>query len=113
MSLPGVRSGCEIKQLTANTKSILVTETKHTTSWQEHYLNHRFMVLKPSNTEETHYLFSGFGGLVVRILASGTQDRGFAPSQGRWIFSGEKILRMPSFGREVKPFAPCRRFVAC
>jgi hypothetical protein len=28
-------------------------------------------------------------------------------------FSGEKILSMPSFGREVKPFAPCRRFAAC
>jgi hypothetical protein len=28
-------------------------------------------------------------------------------------FSGEKILGMPSFGREVKPFAPCRRFAAC
>jgi hypothetical protein len=23
------------------------------------------------------------------------------------------ILSMPSFGREVKPFAPCRRFAAC
>jgi hypothetical protein len=28
-------------------------------------------------------------------------------------FSGEKILSMPSFGKEVKPFAPCRRFAAC
>jgi hypothetical protein len=51
-----------------------------------------------------------FGGLVVSMLASGTQDRGFAPGRSRRIFSGEKILRMPSFGREVKPFAPCRRF---
>jgi hypothetical protein len=25
----------------------------------------------------------------------------------------EKILSMPSFRREVKPFAPCRKFVAC
>jgi hypothetical protein len=28
------------------------------------------------------------------------------------IFSGVKILNMPSFGREVKPFVPCRRFAA-
>jgi hypothetical protein len=28
-------------------------------------------------------------------------------------FSGEKIHSMPSFGGEVKPSAPCRRFVAC
>ena len=29
-------------------------------------------------------------------------------------FSGrKKILSTPSFGREVKPFVPCRRFTAC
>jgi hypothetical protein len=56
---------------------------------------------------------SGFDGLEVSMLASGTQDRGFAPGQSRQIFLGEKILSMPSFRREVKPFAPCRRFAAC
>jgi hypothetical protein len=30
--------------------------------------------------------FSGFGGLGVCMLASGTQDRGFAPDRSRWIF---------------------------
>ena len=29
------------------------------------------------------------------------------------IFQGEKILSTPSFGGEVKPSVPCRRFVAC
>ena len=29
------------------------------------------------------------------------------------IFQGEKILSTPSFGREVKPWVPCRRFPAC
>jgi hypothetical protein len=47
---------------------------------------------------------SGFGGLVVSMLASGTRVRGFKPGRS---------LIMPSFGREVKPFAPCRRFAAC
>jgi hypothetical protein len=56
---------------------------------------------------------SGFGGLVVNMLASGIQDRGFAPGQSHRIFLGQKILSMPSFGREVKPFAPCRRSAAC
>jgi hypothetical protein len=56
---------------------------------------------------------TGFGGLVVSMLASGTQDRGFAPGRSRRIFRAKKILSMPSFGREVKPFAPCRRFAAC
>jgi ABC-type uncharacterized transport system permease subunit len=54
-----------------------------------------------------------FGGLVVSMLASGTQDRGFEPGQSHWIFLDEKILSMPSFAREVKLFAPCRRFAAC
>jgi hypothetical protein len=36
------------------------------------------------------------------MLVSVTQDRGFAP--GRSI---------PSFGRAVKLFVPCRRFAAC
>jgi hypothetical protein len=54
-----------------------------------------------------------FGGLVVSMLASGTQVRGFAPGRSRRIFSGVKFLSMPSFGREVKPFAPCNRFAAC
>jgi hypothetical protein len=51
-----------------------------------------------------------FGGLVVSMLASGTRVRSRSkPSD----FSGEKFLNMPSFGREVKPFAPCRRYSAC
>jgi hypothetical protein len=54
-----------------------------------------------------------FGSLVVSMLASGTQDRGFAPGRSRRIFRAKKILSMPSFGREVKPFASCRRFAAC
>jgi len=28
-------------------------------------------------------------------------------------FGGEKILSTPSFGEEVKPSVPCRRFTAC
>ena len=32
------------------------------------------------------HLFSGFGGLVVSMLASGTRVRGFEPGRSRWIF---------------------------
>jgi hypothetical protein len=47
--------------------------------------------------------FDDFGGLVVSMLASGTQVCGFKPGQSRWIFrTSEKILRMASFGGEVK-----------
>ena len=47
--------------------------------------NHRL-----SSIYMTHTWLRGFGGLVVSMLASGTQDRGFDP--------GEKIHSMPSFG---------------
>ena len=47
------------------------------------------------------------------VLAIGTQVRGFNPGRNRRIFQGEKILSKPPFGREVKPFVPCRRFTAC
>ena len=33
-----------------------------------------------------HFVNSGFGGLVVSMLASGTQDRGFDPGRSRQIF---------------------------
>jgi hypothetical protein len=40
-----------------------------------------------------------FGGLVVNMLASGTKVRGFKPGRSHRIFSGEKILSMPSEGK--------------
>ena len=49
-------------------------------------------------------MYSGFDGLGVSVLAFGTQVRGFKPGRSRRIFS---------FGGEVKPSVPCRRFAAC
>jgi hypothetical protein len=46
------------------------------------------------------------------VLAFSTQVRGFKPDWSRWIFKGEKILSTPSFGGQVKPSVPCRRFAA-
>jgi hypothetical protein len=45
---------------------------------------------------------SGFGGLGVSMLASGTQDRGFAPDRSRRIFPAGKIHSMPLSEGEVK-----------
>jgi hypothetical protein len=56
---------------------------------------------------------SSFSGLVVSMLASGTQVRGFKPGWSRRIFQATKILSMPSFGGEVKPSVLCCSFVAC
>jgi hypothetical protein len=54
---------------------------------------------------------SGFGGLGVSVLAYGTQVRGFKPGRSSRIFKGGKILSTPSFGREVKPWIPCRKII--
>jgi hypothetical protein len=56
-------------------------------------------------------ILDGFGGLVVSMLASGTQG-GFKPGRSRWIFTNVKILSMPSFGGEVKESVPCPSFAA-
>ena len=47
---------------------------------------------------------SGFGGLVVSMLASGTQDRGFDPGRSRHAFLG---------GGEVKPSPMSQICAAC
>ena len=47
------------------------------------------------------------------MLAFGTQVRRFKPGRSHRIFKGEKILSTPSFGGEVKPSVPYRRFAAC
>ena len=47
------------------------------------------------------------------VLTFGTQVRGFNSGRSRRIFQGEKIHSTPSFGGEVKPSVPCRRFTAC
>ena len=45
------------------------------------------------------------------VLAFSTQVRGFKSGRSRRIF--KKILSTPSFGGELKPSVPCRRFAAC
>jgi hypothetical protein len=49
----------------------------------------------------TKCICDGFGGLVVRMLASGSRVRGFKPGRSCWLFLYIKILSMPSFGGEV------------
>jgi len=45
---------------------------------------------------------------IGNVLAFSTHVRGFKPGRSRRNFKGEK-----SFGGEVKPLVPCRRFAAC
>ena len=51
------------------------------------------------------FLLSGFGVLEVACWPLVPKFAGSNPV--------EKILSTPSFGREVKPFVPCRIFTAC
>jgi hypothetical protein len=51
-------------------------------------------------------LNSGFGGLVVSMLASGTQVRGFKPGRNRRIFWGEKNPRHAFFRKGSKAVCP-------
>ena len=46
------------------------------------------------------------------VLAFSTEVREFKPGRSRRIFRAKKILSTPSFGGEVKPSVPCRRFAA-
>jgi hypothetical protein len=55
-----------------------------------------------ANTFEVALIFagSGFGGLVVSMLTSGTQDHWFEPGQSRLIFRAKKsIACLPSEGK--------------
>jgi len=56
---------------------------------------------------------SGFGGLGVACCLEVPKFAGSNPAKAVRIFQGKKILSTPSFGREVKPWVPCRRFAAC
>ena len=84
--------------------------------------------MDPSNTAVSGYLLTvvrpGVNSVSIlgikrlrwsrgSVLAFSTQVRGFKPGRSRRIFKGEKILCTPSFGGEVKPSVPCRRFAAC
>ena len=46
-------------------------------------------------------------------VAFSTQVCGFKPGRSRRIFRTKKVVSTPSFGGEVKPSVPCRRFAAC
>jgi hypothetical protein len=58
--------------------------------------------VKKTECRKLHPRLDGFGGLVVRMLASGSPVRGFKPGRSRWIFLYIKILSISSFGGEVK-----------
>ena len=59
-----------------------------------------------------YFMYIGFGGLGVACwpLVPKFADSNPAEAVG---FLGRNILITPSFGGEIKPSVPCRRFAAC
>ena len=56
---------------------------------------------------------SDFGGLGVACWPLVPKFAGSNPAEAVGFLGAKKILSTPSFGREVKPWVPCRRFTAC
>ena len=68
----------------------------------------------PTEDFELHIsYFSGFGGLGVACWPLVPKFAGSNPAEAVGFLRGEKVLSTPSFGGEVKPSVPCRRFAAC
>ena len=58
-------------------------------------------------------LLIGFGGLEVACCPLVPKFAGSNPAESVGFLRAKKILSTPSFGGEVKPSVPCRRFAAC
>ena len=56
---------------------------------------------------------SDFAGLEVACWPFVPKFKGSSPAEAVGFLRAKKILSTPSFGREVKPFVPCRIFAAC
>ena len=54
-----------------------------------------------------------FSETELRAVSAIHNFAGSNPDEAVRIIQGEEILSTPSFGREVKPWVPCRRFAVC
>jgi hypothetical protein len=59
------------------------------------------------------YVICGFRGLGVACWPLVPKFAGSNPAEAVGFLRAKKILSTPSFGGEVKPSVPCRRFVGC
>jgi len=56
---------------------------------------------------------NGFGGLGVACWPLVPKFAGSNPAEAVGFLGRKRFLNTPSFGREVKPSVPCRRFAEC
>ena len=77
----------------------------------------RFYMNRANELARSAYMYVcrnvGFSGLGVACWPLVPKFAGSNPAEAVGFLRGEKILRTPSFGGEVKPSVPCRRFAAC
>ena len=66
-----------------------------------------------SSRNEFKMCASGFGDLEVACWPLVPKFAGSNLAEAVGFFRAKKILITPSFGGEVKPSVPCRRFTAC
>jgi hypothetical protein len=59
------------------------------------------------------FLKCRLGGVVVNVLATGPEGRGFEPYQNDRFLRVIEVFSTPSFGWEVKLEVPCLNFMAC
>jgi hypothetical protein len=60
---------------------------------------------------KSNIIILALGSLVVSVLATGTNVRGFKPGQGRCISNADKMCSMTFFRWEVKPSISCRKIL--
>jgi hypothetical protein len=84
--------------------TVVVVEFKIHIFHQFRKIERNLCITKHRKRMEVMKLYpSGFGGLVVSVLASGSRVRVFEPGRSRRIFSVcKKSTATPSFGGEVK-----------
>jgi hypothetical protein len=64
-------------------------------------------------SKHCNWWWRGFGGLGVACWPLVPKFVGSNPAETVGFLRAKKILSTPSFGGEVKPAVPCRRFSAC
>jgi hypothetical protein len=69
-------------------------------------------LLKVKQLHTLSTVLGGVGGLEVACWPLVPKFAGSKPAEAGF-FRAKKILSTPSFGAEVKPSVPCRRFTAC
>ena len=68
---------------------------------------------RPRLIWEHNIKISGFGGLGVARWPLVSKFAVSNPAEAVGFLRAKKILSTPSFGGEVKPSVPCRRFATC